>query len=328
MRRRNLQHNRFYVNEKIVEEEQIVRRRSSIHGGGGGGRQKVEKEWDISQSVWPPRAKYADSKSVHDTEDHMLKVLDCDWKYALEEHGTEAFIKKKCKAHPGSQAAVEACHAAFVEKRVMIYSLFDYYATLGTGEPFSIQLNSFTMFVEECDLVDSKNPNLKKSALAWLDPATFGLRHGSARTLRASSCRKLKAHQIVCPTPAANFDQLFLAVNAGTDNIRALDRVGWLQVLLKIAQMKYMADGTIDEYGEALRTLLDVDILQHADSHALHDATTLRERYCYTQEVDAVLRTHYDSLRSIFKVSPCSHSTRGRRLVPVRVINRACDLQG
>ena len=271
LRRRNMQLNRFFINEKIVEEVRIVRRKSSTSMM----QQKKapqEKAWSLEDSVWPPRAKYADSKGVHDTEDHMIRVLECDWKYALAEHATEAFIKKHCKANKGTQAAVDGCYAAFAEHHNMVYSMFDYYATLGSGEPFAIQLNAFTMFVEECELVDAKNPNLKKT----------------------------------------NFDQLFLAVNAGTDNIRALDRVGWLQVLLKIAHMKYMTDGAIENYGEALRTLLDVDVLQTADSRALHDATTLRERYCYTQEVDAVLRTHYESLRSLFKVHP--RNPRGPRL--------------
>eukprot|EP00966_Prymnesium_polylepis_P175345 4057946-Prymnesium_polylepis.1 len=249
MRRHELLQNRYFV-EEFVDMEALGKKKHVV--------KVIEKKWDISQSIWPPRAKYADSNAIHDTDEHMIRVLNKDMMYALAEHNTEAFIVKNCK----SSTAIEDCRAVLHDFSRLIYSVYDFYASLGTGEPFTIQLNAYSRFLEETELINNKSQHVNKSA----------------------------------------FDLLFKAVNQGSGNIHALDRIGWLQVLIRIAKMKYIDQGIEEHMAVALRRVLERDIEEKVDGRALHDATALRESYCYTQEVDEVLKQYKDSLFSLFKV--------------------------
>jgi len=188
----------------------------------------------------------------------MAAVFHCDWRYALNDHGTSIFIQKK----DDRTQAVEDCRDVFLENVRSIYAMFDYFATLGTGSLLDIQYSSYKKFVGECRLIVPQSTSLGVGA----------------------------------------FDRLFLLVNAGSDNIRALDRQEFLQVIIRIAWVKY--EGKFSRFCDALRALLESVIIPRVDSRALHNATTFRELYCYTHEVSEVLQEHRESLVNLFKARP------------------------
>jgi len=157
-----------------------------------------------------------------------------------------------------------------------ILTAFDYYAALSTGSDiFSIQLTSYLIFLDHCGIIDPKS--------AFCKPK--------------------------------DVDQLFVQVNAPSadqkDNpllkddfnkLRTLNRQEWLQVLVRLAAMKYVMPGQVRDMSEALAMLLEQQVAPRLPSEALPDQDGFRRACCYREEVDAVLRKHEKTLRAIYEV--------------------------
>ena len=130
-----------------------------------------------------------------------------------------------------------------------------------------------------------------------------------------------------------HLDQLFIAVNAsgkGSGKVeqhnhwRKLNRQEFLQVLVRIATARYVVTGRVHDVSDAVRILVEEDVLAHVGPEMRHDLNTFRERYCCMwprtcdplicssadpvfascsadlQEVDQVLRRHEASLRALY----------------------------
>jgi hypothetical protein len=82
----------------------------------------------------------------------------------------------------------------------------------------------------------------------------------------------------------------------------ALNRVEFYACLISIACYRYVVSGEISDVSEALQRLIVVDLLSRAARilGTVEDVNDFRNRFCYLEPVDAVLRRHEDSLRALF----------------------------
>ena len=76
--------------------EEVIEKESSSHGSTykrsalrhvlklGNGSSVVARPFDIMRTIWAPRAKFADSKSVYDTDEAILARFRAEWNRALE----------------------------------------------------------------------------------------------------------------------------------------------------------------------------------------------------------------------------------------------------
>ena len=246
---REMRQNRYFLNEKVEVTVALEKRQKAA---------VIKKAWSVYDSIWGPRLKFADSKDVHDRPSHLEECLRTDFKYAMADHGTQSLIEKRDR-RPG---AVEEVFDALLDQLDAVYSMFDYYGCVGTGQPVGITLNAFKLFVEDVGLVEK-----------------------NSKTANASS-----------------FDQLFVAVNAGSENRYSFHRQKWLQVIIRIAMMKHLsANEYTGTYADAVRLVL-ADAESRVDGRALVSATAFREKYCYVQGVSDVLTDHIDSLRAVYKM--------------------------
>ena len=142
----------------------------------------AERQWSVYESIWAPRCKYADSRDVHETEAALKRAYGIDWSYVKITHGMEAQIRKV----DTSDDAVARCHEAFADNLALMYSTFDYYAALGTGDPLALKLNAFKLFVEECDLVEEGTTSC---ALATLLQSVYASKH-APHTIRVIASLK------------------------------------------------------------------------------------------------------------------------------------------
>lgn len=97
-----------------------------------------------------------------------------------------------------------------------------------------------------------------------------------------------------------SFDQLFVQLNAGSENPRALNRPEFVEALVRIAGMLYVIPDSIDSFPEALRALFATDLVPALDRRSLQDSRVFREQNCYNQDVSEMLDVFAVSLRSIF----------------------------
>lgn len=82
----------------------------------------------------------------------------------------------------------------------------------------------------------------------------------------------------------------------------ALVRFEFLEVLVRIAFLKYIAGREMTDASDAVARLLEEIVLPRAPPAALLDPNAFRFGRMYCDEVEAVLSQHWDFLMAVFKV--------------------------
>jgi hypothetical protein len=172
-------------------------------------------------------------------------------------------------AGEGADEVSEVCDVLW-SHRSLVYTLFDFYAALGTSDDiFSIKFNSFTQFVNDFGLSDK----------------------------RSSHCK------------AKDFDQLFISIDSSNignkivekhNKKKCLNRREFLQVLVSVAVMRYVLPGELEDVSTAVQCLMVEDLGPLADPHVFRPPNLSREALCYNEDVDGVLRRHEGALRMLY----------------------------
>lgn len=216
--------------------------------------------------------KWADSRDFWDTDEVDRKSLECDWKRAID-CGVGRYIEKLEDMGDDDYNVNEVQETFDVlwEFHDLIYVMFDYYAAMGTSDDVThMQMNSFSMFVGDCEFTD-KNSEFCKTT---------------------------------------HFDQLFIAVDCSgaggkTDEKynrkKALNRQEFLHCLVKIACMRYVMPGEIVDVSDAVHHMFCADIEPALDPNIFVEANDFRRTYTYHEAADMALRKHETSLRLIFE---------------------------
>ena len=260
------------------------------------GKQKAKKKnWRLEESIWARRARTSDSKAFLDSDECERDRFAVDWQEALS-HKLEGFIMRTDKKEKGATSAprggarggpaskaggdappenqeVQEVRDVLWEHHDMLYMTFFYYASQeDKPNVFMINYLSYQRFYEDCSLA--------------------------------------VAGSIGCQP--RNLDQMFVAINAsgkGTDlhakeknnDQHSLNRQEFLQLLVRVAQARYIMTGQVHDVSDAVRMVVEQDVLDNVVPECLHDLNTFREHYCYLEEVDHILRRHETSLRALYK---------------------------
>ena len=158
---------------------------------------------------------------------------------------------------------LKTCFDALWDCATFIYGTYDYYATLGNADGVThVRTYGYKKLINDCDLIV---PGSK-----------------------------------ICNTNG--FDQLFVLINAKSDDKFGINRQEWLQMLVRIAAMRYVYSGAMKSLPAALTEFIFVDLMPKVDRRALQDTWTFREELCYSQDTDEMLREYEGPLRALFKV--------------------------
>lgn len=323
---------RFVVPEHCLANLNIVRteKRSPRR------RSPPKRKWRLEESIWAPRKQRSDSKDFIDTDECELARFETDWQEALI-HKLGAHIKRTDEKLTGAPSAADARRgSAFSSARSadrgggggggfassssssskgglaaaaagdggadeisevrevlwehhdMIYMVYFHYASLSGGNDiFSINLLAFHAFVEDCRLAVPGSVGCQRR---HLDQLFVNVNASGVGIERDKDPKKP-------PGGAAQ------AVKADKHNkSHSLNRQEFLQVLVRIATARYVLTGRMADVSDAVRALLEDDVRARVAVEMLHDLNVFRVSYCYTEEVDDVLRRHEASLRVLYKV--------------------------
>ncbi len=252
--------------------------------------------FDLTNTVWGPRRKWADSRDFYNTDALRRRMLEYDWHLARNMMPLDEFISKNDdegavdKDGDGELDEVVEVREVLWKYSKLIYCTYDYFATLGSHDDVTVMhFNSFRLFVSSCDI-----------------------------SLRGSTdCEE------------RHLDQLFIAVNASTrigqaksqqgatpaknvyDDTISLNRNEWVQLLVRISVARYIKTGEETDVSDALYRLFDEKIYANVEKAALHDADAFRARFCYTEPVSLALKRHVESLKSLFVVYADIHAAGG-----------------
>ena len=121
----------------------------------------TEVEFDVTKSIWAPRAKWADSKSVYDTEAVLAARFTNDWNRALELGIVNMVTKYDDDAaldDDGDGVPDEVVEVGTVlwENAELYFVIFSYYAALG-GDVYSLSLNEWSRVLDDFGLVQKRS---------------------------------------------------------------------------------------------------------------------------------------------------------------------------
>ena len=249
---------------------------------GSAPRKKVVEEyetaaglvWSLPMSIWAPRAKWCDSKDFVDTEHVKHEKFKIDWQGAVDVQKIETLIVKADDDGAadadgdGTLDEVEDTRSVLWDFHDLYFAIFDYYAGTIGNDVLTMSYNGWTQFVVDCGLASSEQKHMKK----------------------------------------ADFDRIFIGIDAkqrlgskgGDIPKKSLLRSGFLAALLHVAIAKYVTSKEILDVSDAFHELLAADIEPALDQRVFCSTNTFRTRYCYSEDVDSVLRRFESSLRLIF----------------------------
>ena len=231
--------------------------------------------WRLETSAWANRRRYCDAHSFYDTPEVMRRAFETDWTAAVEANRC-ALVKFVVRhdddgEHDGDGDGVfdevAETKEALWRAHKLLYAMFDFYASLGEKDCYSITQNAYTLWVTDCCL--------------------------ESRSSRFCTNKHL--------------DQLFVQVNAGAseefNTKNSLSRQEFLQVVVRVAVAKYVMTGELADVSDAIERLVRDDLSRAVTvlpEFLTQDSNLFRRRFCYHEAVDVALRRHEASLRALY----------------------------
>jgi hypothetical protein len=268
----------------------------------------ASEPWSLSTSIWAPRAKWADSKSLWDTDEVEERRFSHDWS-TMRTYGLSKFIMKHDDGdsseddqeddigaddeYNDDEGEVADVERVLWEYHDLVSQLFILYAA-SDDDIHVISLNAWTDLTDDFRLVSKKSSAMKRADLDRLFLAV----NAKGALVRKEKMQAEKAN------PMARRSSASSSASAHDDDKHALSRVEFMVCLVHLACNKHVVSGELRDMSEALDRLLRATFQSRASkilgSARYADSNTFRDLYCYTEPVDKVLRRHEKSLRLLF----------------------------
>jgi len=281
--------NRFVTPLRPVEEKQ--------EGSWVRAHAEANQPLAPNRSIWLPRARWCDSKSLYDTEECEARAFEVMWQRACI-LGLAKLIRKRDDGDSddeeegsnggghtssGNQASSAETDEVKEVKEVLwdchdlLSQIFDFYSSV-SGAFGTISLNQWKEFVNDFDLASDKSKFCKTS----------------------------------------DTSRLFIAVNAASkfgkpledgsnEQTTTLTRVEFLMCLVNLAIMRYVMPGTLKDVSEALHVLVVEHMEPQVDPKVFAYYNIFRH-LIYQRKVNEVLLEDEDSLRNMFAVAAAGAS--------------------
>ena len=236
--------------------------------------------WPLEQSIWWSRRKWSDGKSLYDSDRVLKRAMEVDWSRAIDAGLMKHVLcdyEGRGRTEAELEPEIEEIKLALVANARAIYSLFDFYASLGSSGNFTvIGFNAYKQFVTD-------------NALA-ID--------------RSKHCDDSMLDQLFVQVNSAGAVAAAAAARAGgkkQQGSRAFARSETLHMLVRVAISRYILDGTETDVSQAVCSLCE-HLQTHLVPQAKQSADDFRRSYCYIEGVSRLLASHKRSLRAIFEV--------------------------
>ena len=279
----------------------------------------------LEGTVWSARAAPSAEVPAYDSNAALCRLLDQDWCAARRSHGLEFQLLlhqngrlDRTRMH----AELEAVRSTLMRYRSAIYHAFEHLATVSCRpKPRSLPLSTSSTTLAT-EIVEKKDPG--KGAAGTAASAAAELPHlmiGSAAFFHdfVKRCHVATAH---CPLDEIEqmFDfvhgieedeathtvlkhaalkfETFDKTNIDTHPTGTLQRVEWVELLVRIAIRRYGGAGGAAEAAEALERLCREVLLRHLPPP--EGPHQFRKSHCYVQQTAHCLELHLPVCRALF----------------------------
>ena len=227
--------------------------------------------WTLDESIFNPRKRLSDARDFYDNKKVKKSAFKIDWNNLTSKKRFVNFILRE--DDDGSKDELYEVRDVIWECYDTIMDAYEFYSVMGTSMSslYTISLNSYSDFVDDCNIPDSKSKTCKRKDLDTI--------------FIVANVEEDKASK----------------VNKQNDD-RALMRFEFLEVVVRIAIQKYLRSGDTDDVSDAVRMLCEQNIRPSLGPEAVHDSNVFRKNRLYTEGVDKVFKQHNKRIQMIFKV--------------------------
>lgn len=275
---REFRRHRYFVNEVSVQatpSHMPARAQKAV---------ATEAPWSLSESIWAERAEWCDSEDFYDTEECERRRFGNVWQRALS-IGLGQFVVKQDDGDDDTSTPdndeipdeVQEVEHVLWQNASLMFSIFNVYAALGDSIT-TMEFNEWSEMVKDLKLA---NGRLRHCKSVDLDRIFIAVDAASAKFVSAEESHSTAQH----------------------DRRKSLSIAEFLYALVRIAVARFITSGSETDVSQAVHSLF-VEVLEPpslTNEFLRSDSNLFRERFCYLEDVDRVLRRHEPSLRAIFK---------------------------
>ncbi|KAK3271794.1 hypothetical protein CYMTET_19879 [Cymbomonas tetramitiformis] len=260
------------ITEKVTKKDtQETRVKIEVHVP----RPATPKEpWTLPKSIFRHRLKECDSKAFFDTQKTMDKMFELDWERLQTKEKLMSMLTRENKTsykRMDDATMMKELYKILKKYFPTVYSTHLYYSSLGSGNPFLLQLNAYTTFLENTKIPDSEAQFCKKS-----DCDTCFI-----------VCNYMEKKDKDSTLGKANDDH-------------SLMRYEFTEALIRLAILKFGKDQKTTELLEAIVMLFEECILPNIPVVATTDSNEFRRNRLYCEEVDTIFKKNEKLLRAIY----------------------------
>eukprot|EP00873_Tetraselmis_striata_P034657 jgi/Tetstr1/454921/TSEL_041784.t1 len=230
--------------------------------------------WELPKSIFKPRVKEADSRDFWDNDIVTNKVFERDWQRSTAKEKFYGFLLRENKGNtnndkPTDEQCIKQVHDVMKKYYKSFYSCFMYFASIGSGSPFHMQLNPWTMFLDSANIPDAESLYIKRS-----DCDTLFIVSNYVADKKA-------------PENKVNDDH-------------ALMRFEFMEAVVRAAAAKYGKGIATVDLAEAVEMLFLKNILPALTPYSAIWPNDFRESRLYTEECDSLFKKHSVLLKAIY----------------------------
>ena len=231
----------------------------------------AKPEWDVRKSVFMPRTRRSDARSMFQTDKVVARALRRDWAKLLDEDRFWKFVRTHdddASSRSDVEAELKEVQRAFAPHYATLLAAFSYYGgVLGSENPalsFMVGENDTMKFAYECGLIGADDPDGDEFVSEVFVLVNVHIGDASA-----------KAHQ------------------------RALNRVEFLEALCRIAVWKCRDRPELVDLSEMIDRVLK-EVVPKIPKEATYASTLFRKERCVTEDTDTALRAHLPVLKALY----------------------------
>ncbi|GMH33927.1 hypothetical protein BSKO_01761 [Bryopsis sp. KO-2023] len=234
--------------------------------------QEEREPWTLPMSIFKPRVKESDAKDYCDTPKVVDNMFERDWARCCQKEKFTSMLcreAKNTKTQKDDKTIIKEMHDVLKGCYQKFVSAFVYYASTGGGDPYHMTLNSFTSFLDDCEIPDHESQAIKRS-----DCDTIFI--------------------------VANFIMDKKSKDNAVNNEQALMRFEFMEAIVRIGISKYIKSQETDDICQSVQMLMDQNIYPNLPLPATIEPNDFRNSRLYTEEVDLLYKKHIVLLKALY----------------------------
>ncbi|GMH44651.1 hypothetical protein BSKO_12603 [Bryopsis sp. KO-2023] len=251
------------------------------------GRRRKSRIWQCETSLFSQRKKENDSRGLMDTEKALNKQFNLDWERIVTKSRFRRLVGREDagvrKEGQGLEEELDEIRDELHAKRDILRMAFIYYSMMSghsqSSNILQLSLNQWTIFTQDCDILDPKSLGSKSSDLDTMFVST-------------------------------NFEEESGTHDAEANDDDALVRFEFLEIIIRASFGKYITTKILDDSSDSVQRMLEDKLLPNLPPEACINPNDFRKTRFYTQEMEASIKSHWDVLNAMFKLYKAKDKTK------------------